>query len=1062
MGKEIDIIEIFGLSRKEVVVSEHPCAYRRKVSKAGKIYITTNHLCFYSLIFNSEIKECTPFKDIKGIKKVSSLIIGSSIEITTEDFKYVFGLFENADTAYWEMMRQMKYAQMINIHNNKVAPITQTIKQHPVAVDEASSRVNGGGASSAGGRVRFTSVSVVERKEDTNNIIGTTLTNNNNANNRSTLVRSRSGSVPSYAVTKKKPQQQMEKGSPLDHLVSPPKKHPITSAWETEEEADEASSSSPPRPYGGGPSINALAEASSPISKSIATTTSSSSPSAVVIIEPKQPPAPANTTTTMPSKSVRRSIMVSKDSAEQYAGSDSSGAATVSSPPRDTNTTTSSRDRSNTLFGLRKGRTKKLASDAKNKESIDKLNSMLSSRKSKENLANNYLREDVFGVPLGLLRVDDKFSACPMFALRLFQHLEEFVATDRLAVNSIYLSLFECDETLLKSLTQSINRAATDPSGDEDVGATPVGILARQIKRGREDVYKELGTPPHVVGELFKHFLSSLPQALMPEELVLCDDVDNHQYKLSMIRSLIFSQHLAHWSLFKAMVYHFVKVAQHQHVASPDVSPASSSTVLAHLSSVFGPLIVGIVPSFATDQSVRRITRVLQFILEHHDAILADYVADTQYVVKKGRQVLRAAPLSVVLVKLSDIYYRDDTLLDTFNLTHDDYFMPTTDYAQHLFSIYLEQHSSAGRTAAWRLRLRERVLFLLRTLVESKPTEYWTSPTGSNLQKAILGFTNNLRCNASFEENKLVISLEDFVRRVDQHPAVPSDSSPPAATSPPTTPTRPVASPSRKAKNDFILAATRTMPMRRFNMIDSDREELAIQMTLMDERVFRALSIFDLLKNRFAKPEQSPTFQAMVASFNRWSSWVGSEILSAVTASQRAQVIETFIEVASNLLELKNFHAGYALTMGLQHYAIKRLAQSWDRVSKKSMQVFATLQAVFSTDSNHKAYRDRLHITKPPLVPYIGIYSKDLFVVGDASQTLLDESAQILNLEKLRSIQSIVSASNGYRQLAYPMKPNVQMQAKITDRPILNDDEMYDKSLLLEPKQQQQQQQPQQ
>ncbi|EFA74800.1 RasGEF domain-containing protein [Heterostelium album PN500] len=1205
-----DIIKIFDLPKNEVILSEHPCAYRKKVSKAGKLYITTSYFCFYSLIFNSEIKEHQAFKDIKNIKKVTSIILGSSIEISTKDFKYVFGLFDSTDSAYWALMKQFSHYQSLSevkpiafltkrlsLHNifsisndfgnedqnNNAPPVGKSRKTKSIIINESEKNNEG--------RVRFTSMSAIQKD-------GAVVPLESN------LMRTRSGSLPSYATTKRK--KIKESFSQLIQTInkrqSPP---PIPDFQQQFNKDDNNSYSTENNNNNNNNTSSTTTTTTTSTLKSTSTTkTNDSSFSPVFEENGASSTSPKNTVSNnileqltikstgssvdngetksisppiqrmkLKNRSItfgcdlnkdfkmdERSIITKEKEKEKEIStpsnstSNQSSTPTANSPPRDL------RDRSNSIFNIMKNR-KKIT---KNKESEDKLSQMLISRRSKYDAAQLYLNEDVIGIPIEQLRIDD--TGCPLFASMLFNHLESLVTetnqANTITIQSIYLSHIFGNPTRLSNNGSNGTGSAATPNGNgntqlfvEEITEDQMemelennncsqsanglssssalknrnGALERLLirtKRGKEDVYKELGSSPRVIGELLKHFLRSLPQPLMPEQLLTCLEVEDHQYKISMIRSLIYSQQQAAWTLFRMMICHFVKLADQysscyrSSILTPDLNSLASSSssvnniglylskqeIYEYISTIFGPLIIGTendeLNSTSTNSSTpdnnnspsnyKKSIDTLLFILLNHLDFICDSINGVQYGIKKGKQIVKSAPIDQLIIKLTDVHYRDDTLLDTFNLTHEDYFISSTEYVERLFDLYNKSTEQKCIDSPWRLAVRERILYLIRKLMESKQRSYWqaTDPVGSKLLLSIRQLiSDNLKLRiSSYEENKQLLQLDEYCKQQTDFSTIifnsnsNSNSSNKSTTttpnsSAPSTPTlsstsssvntSPVSASPKKSKNDFILAATRTMPTRKFTVVDSDSAEVSIQIALLDEQTFSALHVSELLLNRFAKPAESPCFQAMVASFNRWSSWVGSEVVGATSSSARAALFERFIEIASNLLELNDFHGSYAITMGLQHYAIRRLTLSWEKVSRKSMSSYQSLQRLFATDANHKAYRERLHSAKSPLVPYIGIYSKDLFAVGDASPTTLKDNnyndnnnnsysnVTILNLDKMRQIQSILHLLQSYRQSSYPMKSVSTLQNKILDRQILNDDEMYEKSLLLEPRQQQ-------
>ncbi|KAM9963456.1 hypothetical protein ACTFIW_006686 [Dictyostelium discoideum] len=796
--------------------------------------------------------------------------------------------------------------------------------------------------------------------------------------------------------------------------------------------------------------------------------------------------------------------------------------------------------------------------------------------------------------------------------------------------------------------------------------------LIKLVTRGKEDAYKNLNemVEPQVLGELLIHFFKVLPNSILPDVLLSetinkIIDENDERYKLSFVRSIIFSQPQIHWTVLKSLLSHLCKLIQieigiennnnnnknnnnidtmdknenenENHNNSFDINLIESLSyedqekleIIQHkISNIFGPILFKI-NNDASIQQYDNAILITFFIIKNLKKIFDINEKDqSNYIIKKGNQVVKNVTVNQILLKLMDYYYKDDTFIEIVNLCHNDYFLSTESYIQSLISIYSQEkhyENLYNIQLEFRMKIRERCLFLIRSLIEFKPM-FWNQIEECNSSvELIQDFTekyfeqpiqinnnNNNNSNSNNnnnnngrnyfqplpnEEFKYFQFFSDFCKRVSQtynqyyydniggfsgtgtptalsSPSTPtlssglpppfpsSSSSPLISNSSPlssvnNTPTTSLSiltttttnnnnnsnnnninsnnnnnnnsvpqtlSPSlsqnpmgissdsllmQRQLHNFILGGSRTTSSlslnggggenstsKKFNFCDIDSTQAAIQITLIDEKAFRMIPIFELLKKKFVRPDLSPNFQSMVQLFNRWSSWVGSEILNCTTPTSRALVIEKFIEIAFILLNLKNFHCCYAITQGIYHYAIKRLYLTWDKISKKSMNQFEELQKIFSTESNHKNYREVLNSSSPPLIPYLGLYTKDLLVIEDSNPTLIinnnnnnsnnnnnnnksnnksnnldnnnnnnnnddddddDEeykSTQLINFEKLRSIHLIIKNLRLYRSNPYPMPSNVALRDKILSRPILNDDEMFDKSLLLEPRRQ--------
>lgn len=95
-AKQNEFHQLFKLD--EDVIEDYTCAYNGDaILYHGRMYITRNHVCFYSQIFKTTIKIIN-FKDILDIcKRNTALVFPNAIEFTTSKTKLTFASFVYRD-----------------------------------------------------------------------------------------------------------------------------------------------------------------------------------------------------------------------------------------------------------------------------------------------------------------------------------------------------------------------------------------------------------------------------------------------------------------------------------------------------------------------------------------------------------------------------------------------------------------------------------------------------------------------------------------------------------------------------------------------------------------------------------------------------------------------------------------------------------------------------------------------------------------------------------------------------------------------------------------------------
>jgi hypothetical protein len=149
--------------------------------------------------------------------------------------------------------------------------------------------------------------------------------------------------------------------------------------------------------------------------------------------------------------------------------------------------------------------------------------------------------------------------------------------------------------------------------------------------------------------------------------------------------------------------------------------------------------------------------------------------------------------------------------------------------------------------------------------------------------------------------------------------------------------------------------------------------QVAKQLFLEEWELYTAIKPSEFRKLRFMDAKSGHSFQYMVHRFNTWCNWIATEVLNRNTSLERANIIEFFIDVATECNKFHNFNSCYAVIGALNQPSVARLKFSWDRVSKKAMRAYNRILAFWSTSHNMGNYRAELKKIKPPAVPYLGL-----------------------------------------------------------------------------------------
>jgi len=228
--------------------------------------------------------------------------------------------------------------------------------------------------------------------------------------------------------------------------------------------------------------------------------------------------------------------------------------------------------------------------------------------------------------------------------------------------------------------------------------------------------------------------------------------------------------------------------------------------------------------------------------------------------------------------------------------------------------------------------------------------------------------------------------------------------------------------------------------------------ELARQMTLLEQGLFRAIRPWEFQNLAFSKKDKNlaPNISAMTQFFNKASRWLAWDILGCQDLTQRIYMLESAVELAHQFRLLQNFNAVNEVISALNSSAIHRLHATWDGLSPKGKNHFKELSDLMATAKNYQALRNEIQNLEPPCVPYLGLYLTDLTFLEEGNPTLKDNA---VNWQKCARQAEIIVKIQTYQSQPYCLKPiPVILEFLKTLNPDMDENSIWAQSLVVEPR----------
>ncbi|XHG05948.1 hypothetical protein AWENTII_009162 [Aspergillus wentii] len=246
--------------------------------------------------------------------------------------------------------------------------------------------------------------------------------------------------------------------------------------------------------------------------------------------------------------------------------------------------------------------------------------------------------------------------------------------------------------------------------------------------------------------------------------------------------------------------------------------------------------------------------------------------------------------------------------------------------------------------------------------------------------------------------------------------------------------------------------------MKRVKFLDIDATEFARQLTIIESGLFRRIRPQDCVNKTWSKKasaesaEPATGVNAMILHSNQLANWVGEMILAQSDLRKRVAMVRHFINVAEKCNSLKNFATMMSIISGLGTTPVYRLHRTWSQVGGRCLGPLEQMRNLMASTRNFIRYREKLRLTNPPCVPFLGVYLTDLTFIDDGIPSLLPNN--MISFSKRVKIAEVLQDIQQYQSNSYLLHPVPELQEYIVRNIQAAGDvhELYDRSLELEPR----------
>eukprot|EP00301_Raphidiophrys_heterophryoidea_P001121 c10558_g1_i2.p1 GENE.c10558_g1_i2~~c10558_g1_i2.p1 ORF type:complete len:1111 (-),score=334.95 c10558_g1_i2:222-3554(-) len=239
--------------------------------------------------------------------------------------------------------------------------------------------------------------------------------------------------------------------------------------------------------------------------------------------------------------------------------------------------------------------------------------------------------------------------------------------------------------------------------------------------------------------------------------------------------------------------------------------------------------------------------------------------------------------------------------------------------------------------------------------------------------------------------------------------------------------------------------------------MDCDPEEIARQLCLLDFKAYEQIKPIELINRAWGRskhraPSDNPEATAVttfINQFNQISLYIANTICGTERLKERSIIFGRVVKLCGFLYHLQSYNTLKACLAGLNMAPVFRLKHTKANMSKAVINLVGEMEASMSPEKAHKRYRELISEADPPCIPFLGVCLTDLTFVGDGNPNMVDGKH---NFSKRKVAYGIISKFAKFQDTPFQFQPVVQIQNMILNFTPKTEDELYNMSLAIEPR----------
>ena len=231
----------------------------------------------------------------------------------------------------------------------------------------------------------------------------------------------------------------------------------------------------------------------------------------------------------------------------------------------------------------------------------------------------------------------------------------------------------------------------------------------------------------------------------------------------------------------------------------------------------------------------------------------------------------------------------------------------------------------------------------------------------------------------------------------------------------------------------------------KFNILDYRDLDISNQLTYITKKNFDQIEKKEILNSKYIKQNKekdSPNIMKLIKNSNNLTNFIIENIITENNISNRAKIIEKWINVCILLRKNNNFNDIVSIQFALSCYIVSSLENTWKKVKRELNNAFLECKSLCSPTENFKKLREETkNCIDSPFIPFLAILLRDINSYDERFKYIQNE--KYIDFLKILMVENVIDEFFRFKDYAYNITPISSLDF-FNDIKCKSENELYD------------------